>query len=290
MVFLSQLVGRADRPGRQDARPQEAPRGHHGGDGVGHRTADRPARRPRSKPQEEGRRKAPLFAYGTTGLGVRRSPAVTPRRGGRWRFPARRPGSRVERHRTQRKESSRGRTAGAATGGATRAGHAGGRHHVATGGRALLVYATKHGSTREIADAVADELRTAFAEVDVREATAARRPGRLRRRRGRRPDDHGLAPRRREVRQAAPGRARERPVRPVRHRRLTDRGRHERRPRRPGRQGRLAGQEATQRRQAHAQGALRPAVPLPWRHLQGLRAGAAAHRCRLRRDRSTSRP
>jgi menaquinone-dependent protoporphyrinogen IX oxidase len=48
---------------------------------------------------------------------------------------------------------------------------------VATGGRALLVYATRHGSTREVADAVAGELQTAFAEVDVREAKAAPPPG-----------------------------------------------------------------------------------------------------------------
>lgn len=47
---------------------------------------------------------------------------------------------------------------------------------VATGGRALLVYATRHGSTREVADAVAEELRTAFASVDVREAKAAPPP------------------------------------------------------------------------------------------------------------------
>ena len=45
-----------------------------------------------------------------------------------------------------------------------------------TGGRALLVYASKHESTREVADAVAEELRAAFAEVDVREATAAPPP------------------------------------------------------------------------------------------------------------------
>ncbi len=48
---------------------------------------------------------------------------------------------------------------------------------VATGGRALLVYATRHGSTREVADAVAEELRAAFAEIDVREAKAAPPPG-----------------------------------------------------------------------------------------------------------------
>ena len=47
---------------------------------------------------------------------------------------------------------------------------------VATGGRALLVYASKHGSTREIADAVAAELRVAFADVDVCEAAAAPAP------------------------------------------------------------------------------------------------------------------
>ena len=47
---------------------------------------------------------------------------------------------------------------------------------VATGGRALLVYATKHGSTREIADAVAAELRVAFGDVDVREAASAPPP------------------------------------------------------------------------------------------------------------------
>jgi len=47
---------------------------------------------------------------------------------------------------------------------------------VATGGRALLVYATKHGSTQEVADAVAEELRAAFAEVDVHEAASAPSP------------------------------------------------------------------------------------------------------------------
>ena len=47
---------------------------------------------------------------------------------------------------------------------------------VATGGRALLVYASRHGSTREVADAVAEELRAAFAEVDVREARSAPPP------------------------------------------------------------------------------------------------------------------
>ena len=47
---------------------------------------------------------------------------------------------------------------------------------VATGGRALLVYATKHGSTREVADAVATELRAAFSDVDVREAGSAPPP------------------------------------------------------------------------------------------------------------------
>jgi menaquinone-dependent protoporphyrinogen IX oxidase len=50
------------------------------------------------------------------------------------------------------------------------------RAGVATGGRALLVYATRHGSTREVADTVAEELRAAFAEVDVREAKAAPGP------------------------------------------------------------------------------------------------------------------
>jgi menaquinone-dependent protoporphyrinogen IX oxidase len=45
-----------------------------------------------------------------------------------------------------------------------------------TGGRLLLVYATRHGSTGEIADAVAGELRTAFAEVDVYEAASAPPP------------------------------------------------------------------------------------------------------------------
>ncbi len=52
----------------------------------------------------------------------------------------------------------------------------GGAAAVATGGRALVVYATKHGSTREIADAVAAELRTAFSDVDVREAGSAPPP------------------------------------------------------------------------------------------------------------------
>jgi menaquinone-dependent protoporphyrinogen IX oxidase len=47
---------------------------------------------------------------------------------------------------------------------------------VTTGGRALLVFATRHGSTREVADAVAEELRGAFAVVDVCEAGSAPPP------------------------------------------------------------------------------------------------------------------
>jgi len=47
---------------------------------------------------------------------------------------------------------------------------------VTTGGRALLVYATRHGSTQEVGDAVAEELRAAFAEVDVHEAPSAPPP------------------------------------------------------------------------------------------------------------------
>ena len=153
---------------------------------------------------------------------------------------------------------------------------------VATGGRALLVYATRHGSTREIADAVADELRAAFGQVDVREAAAAPPPAGY--------DAVVVGGPMIMGWHATPGStsrgtgpARERPVRAVRHRRLADRGRHGRRQGRARRQGPLAGQEATQRRQAHAQGALRPAVPLPRGHLQGLRAGAAALGRRLRR-------
>jgi menaquinone-dependent protoporphyrinogen IX oxidase len=51
-----------------------------------------------------------------------------------------------------------------------------GATNVATGGRVLLIYATKHGSTREVAEAVAEELRAAFAEVDLPEAKAAPPP------------------------------------------------------------------------------------------------------------------
>ncbi len=47
---------------------------------------------------------------------------------------------------------------------------------VATGGRVLLAYATRHGSTKEVADAVAEELRASFAEVDIREAGSAPPP------------------------------------------------------------------------------------------------------------------
>lgn len=47
---------------------------------------------------------------------------------------------------------------------------------VATGGRVLLVCATRHGSTREVADAVAEELRGAFAAVDLRAAKDAPPP------------------------------------------------------------------------------------------------------------------
>lgn len=43
----------------------------------------------------------------------------------------------------------------------------------ADAGRVLLVYATRHGSTREVADAVAEELRGDGLEVDVREAAQA---------------------------------------------------------------------------------------------------------------------
>ncbi len=52
------------------------------------------------------------------------------------------------------------------------AGHAA----AATGGRMLLVYASRHGSTREVADGVATELQSCFATVDVREAADAPAP------------------------------------------------------------------------------------------------------------------
>ena len=45
-----------------------------------------------------------------------------------------------------------------------------------TGGRVLVVYATRHGSTREVAEAVAVELRGAFGDVDLREAAGAPGP------------------------------------------------------------------------------------------------------------------
>jgi menaquinone-dependent protoporphyrinogen IX oxidase len=47
---------------------------------------------------------------------------------------------------------------------------------LATGGKALLVYASRHGSTKEVAGAVAEELRAAFAEVAVSEARSAPSP------------------------------------------------------------------------------------------------------------------
>jgi menaquinone-dependent protoporphyrinogen oxidase len=46
----------------------------------------------------------------------------------------------------------------------------------ATAMRILLVCTTRHGSTREVADAVADELRAAGADVDVRPAAEAPGP------------------------------------------------------------------------------------------------------------------
>jgi menaquinone-dependent protoporphyrinogen oxidase len=51
-----------------------------------------------------------------------------------------------------------------------------GQAAVTTGARALLVYATRHGSTREVADAVAAQLGGHFADVDVREAAEAPPP------------------------------------------------------------------------------------------------------------------
>jgi menaquinone-dependent protoporphyrinogen IX oxidase len=45
-----------------------------------------------------------------------------------------------------------------------------------SGSRVLLVYATRHGSTKEVAEAVAEEFRTAGAEVELREASAAPAP------------------------------------------------------------------------------------------------------------------
>jgi menaquinone-dependent protoporphyrinogen IX oxidase len=50
------------------------------------------------------------------------------------------------------------------------------RSAVATGGGILLVYASRHGSTREVADAIAEELRAGGNEVDVREAAEAPDP------------------------------------------------------------------------------------------------------------------
>jgi len=50
------------------------------------------------------------------------------------------------------------------------------RAAVATGGRVLLVYATRHESTREVAEAVAEELRATVGEVDLREASQAPAP------------------------------------------------------------------------------------------------------------------
>jgi len=47
---------------------------------------------------------------------------------------------------------------------------------VATGGGILLVCASRHGSTWEVADAVAGELRAAGHAVDVRKAAAAPGP------------------------------------------------------------------------------------------------------------------
>ncbi|NLE21202.1 MAG: hypothetical protein GX624_00230 [Actinobacteria bacterium] len=46
----------------------------------------------------------------------------------------------------------------------------------AVGGRALVVFATRHGSTGEVAEAVADELRSVFADVQVADARTGPSP------------------------------------------------------------------------------------------------------------------
>jgi menaquinone-dependent protoporphyrinogen oxidase len=51
-----------------------------------------------------------------------------------------------------------------------------GHKAVAADGRALLVYATRHGSTREVAEAVAAELRGSFSDVVICEAAGAPPP------------------------------------------------------------------------------------------------------------------
>ena len=53
----------------------------------------------------------------------------------------------------------------------------GGAHAGSAHGGILLVYATRHGSTKEVAEAIAEELRTAGAVVELAEAKAAPAPG-----------------------------------------------------------------------------------------------------------------
>ena len=154
-----------------------------------------------------------------------------------------------------------------------------GQAAVTTGGRALLVYATRHGSTREVADAVAAELGGHFADVDVREAAEAPPPAGY--------DAvvvggpmimgwHRAAERYVKRHRTALAGV---PFAALRHGGVAHRGRRLRGRGRPRRQGPLAGQGAARRRTSCAARSATPSPPTTWatsRRRAGRRGRAAS--------------